>query len=280
MRKTPSSFAQHIRQALRDGGSAEHAVGVQRFFQEEIQSYGWYTRELRQLAARTRREILGETSPAFLVDVADKLFRGRVLEEKVFAVFLLEKLAGQFGEREFPLLESWLDRVSSWADHDALVHGLLAPMLLADSQRRARIYVWAGSACRWHRRAAAVVLIRGVRQRLFFADVVRLTEQLLQDQDDMVRKGLGWLLRETAKADASRTVPLLLRLRGRVPRMVLRTACETLPARERARVLDLPVKTNPVRTRRQRPPAAIRPPGRPKTRPAPPLGTDGRARPE
>jgi 3-methyladenine DNA glycosylase AlkD len=80
-------------------------------------------------------------------------------------------------------------------------------------------------------------LIRGVRQRLFFADVVRLTERLLNDEDDMVQKGLGWLLRETAKADVRRTVPLLLRLRDRAPRLVLRTACETLSVQERARVL-------------------------------------------
>jgi 3-methyladenine DNA glycosylase AlkD len=30
---------------------------------------------------------------------------------------------------------------------------------------------------------------------------------LLCDEDDMVQKGLGWLLRETAKADAGRAVP-------------------------------------------------------------------------
>ena len=46
----------------------------------------------------------------------------------------------------------------------------------------------------------------------------------------MVQKGLGWLLRETAKFDAKRTVPYLMKIRGRAPRLVLRTACETLPA--------------------------------------------------
>ena len=53
----------------------------------------------------------------------------------------------------------------------------------------------------------------------------------------MVQKGLGWLLRETAKADPARTVPYLLRIRLRAPRLVLRTACETLPAAARRRIL-------------------------------------------
>jgi 3-methyladenine DNA glycosylase AlkD len=53
----------------------------------------------------------------------------------------------------------------------------------------------------------------------------------------MVQKGLGWLLRETAKADARRTVPYLMSIRERAPRLVLRTACETLPAAVRKRIL-------------------------------------------
>jgi len=52
-----------------------------------------------------------------------------------------------------------------------------------------------------------------------------------------VQKGLGWLLRETAKYDAKRTVPYLMSIRKRAPRLVLRTACETLPQRTRKKIL-------------------------------------------
>jgi 3-methyladenine DNA glycosylase AlkD len=110
-------------------------------------------------------------------------------------------------------------------------------MLLADPKHLGEIKRWAKSPHRWHRRAATVALIRGSRQQLFFEDVSWLAEQLHRDRDDMVQKGLGWLLRETAKADPKRTIPLLLRLRGRAPRLVLRTACETLKPAERARIL-------------------------------------------
>jgi 3-methyladenine DNA glycosylase AlkD len=53
----------------------------------------------------------------------------------------------------------------------------------------------------------------------------------------MVQKGLGWLLRETAKFDARRTLPYLMKIRGRTARLVLRTACETLPASAKRTVL-------------------------------------------
>jgi len=80
---------------------------------------------------------------------------------------------------------------------------------------------------------------------MFFAEIKRLSDLLLSDKDDMVQKGLGWLLRETAKADAKRTVPYLMRIRQRAPRLVLRTACETLPAGVRKKILAWPAKSRP-----------------------------------
>ena len=72
---------------------------------------------------------------------------------------------------------------------------------------------------------------------MFFPEIVKLSDSLLADEDDMVQKGLGWLLRETAKYDAKRTVPYLMKIRGKAPRLVLRTACETLPPAVRSRIL-------------------------------------------
>src|SRR6266513_4848814 len=127
---TPATVAAEIQKALKEGGSAEHSAGVQWFFKEEIQSQGWYTGDLRRAMLRSRREILRDHDLAFLVNVSDKLFSGRLLDEKNAAVFLLEKMDAQFGDREFRVFESWLDRISSWADHDALVHYLVAPMIV------------------------------------------------------------------------------------------------------------------------------------------------------
>jgi 3-methyladenine DNA glycosylase AlkD len=234
---TPNYIADHIRRVLKDGGSAPHSQEVQHFFKEEVRSRGWYTAELRKVAVRFRRSIARERGMEFLVQVSDKLFSGRMLEEKVFAVFLLENQTGDFGKREFQFFASWLDRVTSWADHDALAHYLLAPMVSSDPTRCREVFLWAKSRNRWWRRAACVALIRGARKKQFFAEIVRLSAMLLDDEDDMVQKGLGWLLREAAKYDPQRTVPYLMKLRGRAPRLVLRTACETLPAATRKRVL-------------------------------------------
>lgn len=237
---------------LRDGGSAPLASEAQHFFREPVKSRGWRTAELRKAAVHFRRDILKERylkerglkdqgqkehGMPFVVSVADELFSGPVLEEKIFAVFLLEGQTASLGGREFRRFASWLDRVTNWSDHDALVHDVLGPMVCAEPAYCVEVLRWARSRNRWRRRAACVALIRGARKKKFFAEIVRTSEMLLRDEDDMVQKGLGWLLREAAKYDARRTVPYLMKIRGRAPRLVLRTACETLPLTTRRRVL-------------------------------------------
>src|SRR5271168_1370807 len=154
--RTPAAVASEIRRALREGGSAEHAAGVQWFFKDEIKSHGWYTADLRRAAIHSRREVRKELGLDFLIEVADRLFSGSVLEEKIVAVFLLEKLDGEFADAEFKLFESWLDRVSSWADHDALVHDLIAPMIASKPALAKTVFRWTKSPNRWHRRAGCV----------------------------------------------------------------------------------------------------------------------------
>ena len=236
-RKTPAYIAAFIRRVIKDGGSAPHSIEVQRFFKEEVASRGWYAHELRKLAVRFRRQMVADYDMDFAIRVCDKLFSGRVLEEKVFAVLMLEGQTEGFATKEFKLFESWLDRVSSWADHDALVHCLIGPMILAEPARANIAFRWAKSRNRWHRRAAAVALIHSARKRTGFEQIMKVSNALMKDQDDMVQKGLGWLLREAAKADPGKTVPYLMTIREAAPRLVLRTACEKLTTAERARIL-------------------------------------------
>ncbi len=237
MRKSVAYIAAHIRRVLVDGAAAPHTEEVQRFFKHEVKSRGWYTGELRKVAVRFRRTILEEYDLPYLLQVADRLFRGDVLEEKIFAVVMLQGIVGEFGKREFKLFESWLRRVSTWADHDALAHYLLGPMIAADAQFLSRPLHWAKSKDRWHQRAAAVSLIHSARQHKHFDHIQRVTEILLARDDDMVQKGIGWLLREAAKANPEPIADYLMTIRDRAPRLVLRTACETLPEKTREKVL-------------------------------------------
>jgi 3-methyladenine DNA glycosylase AlkD len=72
---------------------------------------------------------------------------------------------------------------------------------------------------------------------LFEREIIRISNLLLRDEDDMVQKGLGWLLREWTRDHPGRALPFLMKIRTTAPRLVLRTACEKLGVAERKRVL-------------------------------------------
>ena len=220
---------------LKAHGCAEHAAGVQWFFKEQVQSHGWYAADLRRYGRALHKDL--STDPVRLLDVADALFAQTVLEEKAIAVIMLQPSLRHFGNAEFRRFERWLDAVASWADHDALAMYLLGPLIAADPRRLRRPAVWATSPNRWRRRAAAVSLIHGVRRGLFAEEATAMTMQLLPDRDDMVQKGLGWLLREWAKYYPAAAVPVLLQIRDGASRLVLRTACEKLGPVDRRRIL-------------------------------------------
>jgi 3-methyladenine DNA glycosylase AlkD len=81
---------------------------------------------------------------------------------------------------------------------------------------------------------------------MFFPEITRLSRVLLLEEDEIVQKGLGWLLRETTKFNTRRAVPYLMKIRKVAPRLVLRTACETLPPAVKQTVLE----TNQPKIRR------------------------------
>jgi 3-methyladenine DNA glycosylase AlkD len=235
--KPVSYIANHLRTVLKNGASAPHTAEVEHFFKNEIQSRGWYTDELRRLARRFSRTIANDATIDYLFDVCDDLFQGKVLEEKVLAVLMLEDKVAELGEAHFRRLVGWLDRVSTWADHDGLVSYLIGPLMVAEPKRTAHALRWTKAKDAWHRRAAAVSLIRGVRKQMFAKETRAVTAALLGDDDLMVQKGLGWLLREQAKHDREHALRVLRSIRAKAPRLVLRTACETLPKELKTEVL-------------------------------------------
>jgi 3-methyladenine DNA glycosylase AlkD len=234
----PRSAAAMVRGIVRHlhaHGSPAHAAGVQRFFTQAVRSYGWYAADLRRYAREMHKALASD--PALLLDVAERLFTGAVLEEKALAVTMLAPSLRRFGSAEFARFERWLGKVSSWADHDALTMYLIGPMMAAGPARAQRPLVWAASPNRWRRRAAAVSLIHGIRRGRFYGEAAAVTDRLLDDRDDMVQKGLGWLLREWAKHDPKAALPVLMDIRPRASRLVLRTGCEKLSPAQRAVVL-------------------------------------------
>lgn len=236
--RRPDPIVRRVRADLKRKGSPAYARRMQMFFRAPVPAYGWRTEKVRKLAQRLRREIAKTGGNRLLLAVAEKFFAAPSMEEKTLGVALLERAVRKFGDAEFRRLEGWLRWVTNWAACDGLCGTLLGPLILADPRRLRSPVRWATSANQWYRRAAAVALVPVARRGLYLDDVLRLSDRLLRDDDYMVQKGVGWLLKEAADARSREVVRFLLRVRERAPRLVLRTACEKLPASTRRRILS------------------------------------------
>jgi 3-methyladenine DNA glycosylase AlkD len=142
------------------------------------------------------------------------------------------------GPADLRRLERWLPHLHNWAMCDELGLGIIAHIVAAHPDETVRrVLQWADKKDRWHRRIACVALVRLARRGEQTAAIFRLCDKLLADRNDMVEKAVGWLLRELSRDHARLSVPYLLKVKMRASRFVLRTACETLSPRDRARVL-------------------------------------------
>ena len=85
---------------------------------------------------------------------------------------------------------------------------------------------WTRSENRWVRRAAAVSLIIPAKKGKYLEDVIKIADLLLTDDDDMVQKGYGWLLKEASRKHTERVFAYVMKNKRAMPRTALRYAIE------------------------------------------------------
>ena len=164
----------------------------------------------------------------------NELWKSGTDEEGNLAIYLYRHFRKQCASCEFHLFEKWIDRyVNNWGHCDGVAHYLISASIENEPELAAFLPPWTASANRWKRRAAAVSLVHAGRRGVHTALILEIAERMLPDEDDLVRKGVGWLLKE-AYAAKPREVVRFLKLRSRqTPRIVLRIAAEKMPPADR-----------------------------------------------
>ena len=242
-----------IRAGLRAHADEEFRKGVENFFRETIDAYGVRGPEVKAVAREAWRQV--KTWPdAALSNLAAELWKSGKIEEAGIAILIYRRRVKQCGAREFKLFERWIDRyVHNWASCDGVASWLLAASIGNEPALIGQLDAWVRSRNRWKRRAAAVALLQEAKQARNTAAIFRITGALLEDPDDMVQKGVGWVLKETYPKKPAEVMKFLLPRAARTPRLILRLAAEKMTASDRARLLSRP----PQRAKEPHPPQVV-----------------------
>jgi 3-methyladenine DNA glycosylase AlkD len=90
----------------------------------------------------------------------------------------------------------------------------------------------AASTNLWERRMAIVATHAFIAKHQF-ADTFAICEKLLADNEDLIHKACGWMLREVYKKSPTALEQFLRAHATRMPRTMLRNAIEKMPVTKR-----------------------------------------------
>ncbi|MEM5786839.1 MAG: DNA alkylation repair protein, partial [Syntrophobacteraceae bacterium] len=68
-------------------------------------------------------------------------------------------------------------------------------------------------------------------------DILESAAQLLNDEDDLVRKGYGWMLKAASQAHREEVFDFVMANKKEMPRTALRYAIEKMPPELRTRAM-------------------------------------------
>jgi 3-methyladenine DNA glycosylase AlkD len=220
--------AETIRAKLRKMADRNRAKILRRFFKTGPGEYGEgdvflgiAVPELRKLA-----KSLGEVPPETSVE----LLRSEVHEDRSLALMHLVRAferANRAGRRR--IYRAYLDNVQCVNNWD-LVDGSAEHIVgayLADRDR-APLVKLAGSRNLWERRIAIVSTFHYIK-RGEYDETLKIAAMLLDDDEDLIHKATGWMLREVGKRRRPAEEAFLLEHYRRMPRTMLRYAIERFP---------------------------------------------------
>ncbi len=225
----PSELVAQIRREFERAADAKYCESIQRFFKEPIDVYGVKTPDARRIHNEyfSRVKHLPKNE---ILKICELLHKGTKYEEHGIAFSWAGKLVEKLEPADFARLERWLKlHVTNWAACDTFCGGAVGEFVLRFPEFLPRVRGWTRSKNRWLRRAAAVVLIPAAKQEKYLAEAYEVADILLLDEDDMVQKGYGWLLKEIANKRAQEVFEFVLERRDRMPRTALRYAIEKMP---------------------------------------------------
>ncbi len=200
-----------------------------RFFKEEISCYGIKTASVVAVAKEYWKKIQKREKQEIFT-LCEELYRSGSMEESFIVSEWAHRLSGRFDREDLAVFRRWIDTyITNWASCDGFCNHAMGDFFERYPECIPELATWARSPNRWMRRAAAVSLIIPAKHGKYLDEAIGIADILLTDEDDMVRKGYGWLLKEASRKHTDEVFEYVMRNRRSMPRTSLRYAIELMP---------------------------------------------------
>ena len=173
------------------------------------------------------------------LDVVEELLHSKYHEDRQTALFILvnkfPKANDSMRERIFKLYLNNTDFINNWDLVDGSAAHIVGAYLLDKDKHILRTL--AHSEFLWERRIAMLSTLHYIKQNQFKA-TFQIADILLNDDEDLIHKAVGWMLREVGNRSIEAEEEFLKPRYHTMPRTMLRYAIEKFPETKRRAYLN------------------------------------------
>lgn len=228
-----------INRELKSKVNLKYKKGSIRFFKEPIKPVGVRAGDTRKIAAKHYREIKNLPKKE-IFGLCEELLRTGYMEHGIIAFSWAYQFKNDYSRRDFLIFERWLRKyVHNWAHCDDFCTHAFGALLFQFPELLNKSKKWTQSKNRWEKRAAAVTLIYHAKQKdkKYLKDMFWVADKLLLDEDDLVQKGYGWMLKEAANFWQREVFDYVISKKKIMPRTALRYAIEKMPEKMKRKAM-------------------------------------------
>src|SRR5262249_4988988 len=124
--------------------------------------------------------------------------------------------------------------INNWDLVDCSAAHIVGDFLIDKSKKP--LYEFAQSENLWERRISIIATFRFIKSDRY-SETLKIAKMLLSDQEDLIHKAVGWMLREVGKKDLPTEEEFLKKNYKRMPRTILRYAIKKFPEQIRKKYL-------------------------------------------
>ena len=225
-----------IQSRLKKLANKKHAEVAQRFFKTGPGEYGEGDRFLGIRVPVLRK--LAKEYETIAVDDAEDLLQSPIHEERMLALLILIRIYSKSDnavkKRIYELYLSNTCFINNWDLVDVSAEHIIGHFIQNRSKKP--LYRLAKSKDLWERRISIMATFCFIKQEQF-DETLKVADALLNDNEDLIHKAVGWMLREVGKRDPAAEEAFLKVHYKNMPRTMLRYAIERFPEPKRQQYL-------------------------------------------
>ncbi|MBR5324153.1 MAG: DNA alkylation repair protein [Muribaculaceae bacterium] len=227
--------ANDIIEQLKRVASEEKRKVQLRFFKTGVGEYGYGDEFLGVMVPQVRAIVKAVWEDITLEDI-ETLLHSPYHEARLTALLLLVKIyegeeaSNDIKEKVFEIYTSNADYINNWDLVDLSAPNIVGNYLF--EKDCSLLYEFAQSNHLWKQRIAVVATLYFIRKGEF-THTYALAKLYMNTKHDLMKKAVGWMLREAGKRDVSQLRNFLNEYKPVMPRTMLRYAIEKFSESER-----------------------------------------------